>query len=399
MNKQKDQKIGMIVQNYYAIDSRVRRQAEALVDEGYSVDVIALNDNNKKLVYQLNKVKIYQVPLRKKRGKGKRYLFEYIVFFLFGTIFQTIMFFKKKYRIIHVHNMPDILVFTAIIPKLFGAKVILDIHDPFPELFATKFNSKQKGLHIRLLNFEEKVSIKFSNYVITTTDLIRSLLVQKGVRANKICTILNAPDNHLFDRSRLKHNFSSDQNKNFTLLFAGLIAERNGLGNVVNSLPLLIDKIPNIKYRIIGEGDYIEDLSNLVKSLRVQNFVEFQSRKGLEEIPYEILKADAVVWIPLRNEFIDIVLSVKVLEALAMGKPVITVKTRCQEHYLENEKIIFTKSSDKKQIADAILKLFENYDKFKPTDSDTIRFRAKFNWDVEKIKYYQLISKINEKVN
>jgi len=294
--------------------------------------------------------------------------------------------------------MPDFLVFSAIIPKLFGAKVILDIHDPFPELFATKFKSNNKGLHIRLLNYEEKISMKFADHIIATTDLIKSRLIGKGIEEHKICTILNAPNRCLFKPLFLQNNISPDQKKNFTLLFAGTVAERNGLANVVNSLPLLIDKIPNIRYRVVGDGDYLDDLKKLVESLEMQNFVEIHPLIPIEQIPAEIIKADAVVWVPARNKFIDIVLSVKVMEALIMGKPVITTKTKCNEYYFDREKIIFIESTHKNPIATAILELYENYEKYKPTEGDIERFKTKFDWDTEKQKYYHLISRLSNSV-
>ncbi|MFX0134048.1 MAG: glycosyltransferase [Candidatus Hodarchaeota archaeon] len=401
MKKKNNKVIGMIVHNNYVTDSRVRRYAEALVDNGYNVDVIATKYFNKRLVYQINKVKIYQIPFRKNRGNVINYLFEYIIFFFLGTLFLTILFFKKKYRVIHVHNMPDFLVFSAIFPKLFGVKVILDIHDPFPELFATKYKSKNNGLTIKLLNYEEKVSIKFADHLIATTDLIKSRLMQKDLEAHKICTILNSPDSNLFKPSFLQKNISPKQKKNFILLYAGMMAKRNGLENVVNSLPFLIDKIPNIRYRVVGDGDYdyIDEIKKVAKSLEIQNFVEIHPFKAIEQIPDEIIKADAVVWLPARNEFIDIVLSVKTLEALIMGKPVLTIETKCHEYYFDNEKILYVKSCDKIQIANAIIELYENYEKYKPSKSDIDRLRAKFNWNAEKQKYYHLISELIDRVN
>ena len=46
---------------------------------------------------------------------------------------------REKYDLIHVHSVPDFLVFTAWLPKLTGTPVILDIHDILPEFYASKF--------------------------------------------------------------------------------------------------------------------------------------------------------------------------------------------------------------------------------------------------------------------
>ena len=112
----------MIAQSYYQIDSRVRSQAEALIEKGYEVDVIALR-YNKKIFDALNKVRIYQIPVKKNRGGLIRYIFEYIMFFLLSFSWLTISFFIKRYKICHVHNMPNFLVFSTIIPNCLVLKL------------------------------------------------------------------------------------------------------------------------------------------------------------------------------------------------------------------------------------------------------------------------------------
>ena len=51
----------------------------------------------------------------------------------------TNLHFKKKFSVIQVNTMPDFLVFSTLIPKLFGAKIVLHIHEPTPELWKVKF--------------------------------------------------------------------------------------------------------------------------------------------------------------------------------------------------------------------------------------------------------------------
>jgi glycosyltransferase involved in cell wall biosynthesis len=386
--------IGMIAFTYYKTDGRVRRFAEALVEKGYTVDVIALRESSAKPVYELNAVKIYQVPLTRKRGTILRYLFEYASFFLLGAWWMTRLFLKKRYKVIHVHNMPDFLVFTTFVPKLFGVKVILDIHDPLPELFATKFNFNRQGMGIKLLDFEEKVSFKFADYVMTVTDLVKSLLLRKGVDAQKIATIINAPDSRIFNLARIK-NGPPESKKRFTLLFAGTVVERNGLANMVKALPELIPQIPNLCFRVIGDGDYVENLKQLVADLSLENYIEFCSPLPIEQIPQEIVKADAIAWFPERNDFIDLALSVKVMEALVMGRPVIGTKTKCHEYYFNEKELLFTNSTDTGEIAQGIFNLYQNYDTIKPSSADIQKFIAKFDWEIEKEKYLGIIKQLS----
>ena len=52
---------------------------------------------------------------------------------------------RRRYDLVYIHNMPDVLVASALLPKLLGAKVILDQHDPMPELMMTIFNRTRKA--------------------------------------------------------------------------------------------------------------------------------------------------------------------------------------------------------------------------------------------------------------
>ena len=56
---------------------------------------------------------------------------------------------KARYQLIHVHSVPDFLVFAAWFPKLTGAKIILDIHDLLPELYAGKYGTDHNSVSVQ----------------------------------------------------------------------------------------------------------------------------------------------------------------------------------------------------------------------------------------------------------
>jgi hypothetical protein len=141
----------MITHSYYLRDPRVRREAEALAEAGYTVDVICLRDQGEPYRSEVNGVRIYRVPLRRCRGGFLRYLFEYLAFFVLSGLLLSALQLRRRYRLVHVHNMPNFLVFATLLPRLFGAKVILDMHDPMPELFQLQFKLAPRHWIVRLL--------------------------------------------------------------------------------------------------------------------------------------------------------------------------------------------------------------------------------------------------------
>src|SRR4029078_9084829 len=63
---------------------------------------------------------------------------------------------RRRYDVVHVHNVPDFLGFSALVPKLAGARVILDIHDILPEFYAGKFAASRQSIAFRSLVLLEK---------------------------------------------------------------------------------------------------------------------------------------------------------------------------------------------------------------------------------------------------
>src|SRR5215475_3301964 len=133
-------KICMLSHNNYETDNRVRRYAEALAKRGDHVDVIALSGGQVPLGMEtINGVNVFRVQHRNRDERHKwTHAWRTMRFLLVSSTVLTRLHFRVRYDVIHVHNLPDFLVFAAWYPKLTGTKLILDIHDLMPELFASK---------------------------------------------------------------------------------------------------------------------------------------------------------------------------------------------------------------------------------------------------------------------
>ncbi len=385
-------KILMIAQSFYDKDPRVQREAEALVDHGYEVDVIALRHNSNRHLDQLRGVRVYQIPIKKRRGNIFRYLFEYLAFLTFSFGLASYLHVRRSYQICYVHNMPDFLVFAGIIPKLFGAKVIIDVHDPMPELFSIIYPNKT--WLIKLIKLQELISLKFADQIITTTEFVKANLIRRGISSEKIVVIMNLPDPRLFMGPG--HPLAPDTNRSgFVLLFAGTISKRNGLDSVIAALPKIIDKIPGVQFRIIGNGEHIEELQRTVSKSRLYSWVKFEPPVPLTQMPAEILRADAIIWLPPKNEFSEIVMSTKTLEALVMGKPVITVRTACHDYYFRDSDVIYVDPDSIDTIVAAVLELYQDQRKRQYFVQNSASIAARFSWENEKKRYFQLIDRLN----
>ena len=123
----------MVVHAYYPHDVRVRRQCEALADRGDEVDLVCLQDEGEQSTERIGNVNVHRLPLKHNRGQGVTgYLVEYSALFLLAFVKLTMLSIRHRYRVVQVHNLPDFLVFTTLVPRMLGARVLLDMHDITP---------------------------------------------------------------------------------------------------------------------------------------------------------------------------------------------------------------------------------------------------------------------------
>src|SRR5690242_19438090 len=189
----------MIVFSYFPDDPRVRREAEALIDEGWIVDIICLRDKGELAVEPYGQAKIYRLPGLKKRGQGiALYLAQYVQFLMLASLRVAALHLRRRYNLVQNHNMPDFLVYAARLPKLMGSRVILDIHDLVPELYSAKFMDKQNHPLIRMTKWAERSSASFAHHVITVSEPFRNRLVGRSVPSHKLSVIMNSADTKLF---------------------------------------------------------------------------------------------------------------------------------------------------------------------------------------------------------
>ncbi|MHA1386611.1 MAG: glycosyltransferase, partial [Candidatus Helarchaeota archaeon] len=222
--------VGMLVHGYYPKDVRVRREAEALVEAGFKVTIICLKESireekkPKPSKEMVNGVYVYRLPISRKRGKTLRYFYEYLGLMVLGGFRLTISHLINPFQVIHVHNMPDFLVLSGLISKLLGAKLLLDIHDPMPELYTLKTGIIQNKLIEKILKLEEKISCWIANYVISVNRAMYRNLKGKGIPPKKIFIVHNFPDTQYFPIKDNEIRWPRHKNQ-LVLLYAGTITE------------------------------------------------------------------------------------------------------------------------------------------------------------------------------
>jgi glycosyltransferase involved in cell wall biosynthesis len=377
----------MVAYTYYERDPRVRRDAEALIEAGFAVDVIALRDNTQPPKETLSGVQIYRVPMSRLRGGKLSYVFAYLAFFIFASCYISFLQLRHRYGLIHVHNMPNFLVFSAFLPKIMGVPVILDIHDPMPELFGSIFTGKANSFFRSILLFEEKISFWFADQLITVHKGMFGLLTMRGVDPARLEIIHNLPDPAIFGKPKV---IQPNQDY-FTLVYAGTVSPRHRLDLVIQALSDIKDEMPDLRLKIIGDGPDLPRLKILSKENQIEGKVDFQGVVSMVEVPALLGQADAALASYSDDDFGNLVFPTKAVEALMVGLPVLCTRVKAVLDYLDDDTLFYFMPDDMDSLIHQIRLIRQNPELVKAKLRNGQNFLSLFNWDLEKCKLIQIV--------
>ena len=346
-------RVAVVRQGYLEIDPRVQREVHALLQAGHEVDVIALRDQGQPRIERRGGLTVRRLPLPRRRGGAIAYLADYALFFLAASALLTFLHLRRRYDLVQVHSLPDPLVFAALVPKLMGARVILDLHECMPEFFATKFGVGLDHRGVRAVAAAEQASIRFADAAITCTAQMREAFVERGADPDKIGLVHNTAEEDVFDPE--SHPPREREPGRFTLICHGSVEERYGIDQVIRAVALLADEIPELQLEVYGKGSQLPELRELAAELDVRDRVHFTGTwVPIEELVGALADADAGVVAMRRDAFRDLVHCNKMYDLIAMQRPVITSRTRSVEAYFSDQALQYFDDDDPEDLARAI---------------------------------------------
>src|SRR5579884_3714558 len=192
-------RICILRHGYFPMDVRVRRETNALIAAGFEVDIVCLRLPGQPWRESVDGATIYRVPVGHHRGRRRQYIARYAASLLLCALAASALHVWRRYDIVQINTMPDLMVFAALLPKLLGARIVLDIHDLMPELYISKFGATRRSLLTRLIILQEGASIALADRVITVTEEFRRILIGRHGRED-IAVIMNCPDDSILPR-------------------------------------------------------------------------------------------------------------------------------------------------------------------------------------------------------
>ncbi|HEX6796084.1 MAG TPA: glycosyltransferase family 4 protein [Ktedonobacterales bacterium] len=391
-------RVAAVTYDYYPFDVRVRRLAEAAADAGCDMDVICLRDESEAAREVYNGVGIYRLPMH--RGFGESLparVVGWTWFMLRAGTLLTRLHRQQRYDVVHAHNMPDFLVFSGLIPRLGGARVILDVQDTSPELMAAKARGWKKRLLFRLAAIQEQVSARFADHVVTVGWPFEQKLLARGVKPEKMTIVLNSTDPKIFppERQGPSPNAANDPDKPFIVMYWGTVAERNGVDIALRAVALAREAVPNLRLDVMGRGEQVPVLKQLAAELGIGDRVRFSDPVPAEEIVDFVVHGDMGI-IPYRCDgFAELVLPTKAYELALMQRPIIATDMVGVRSMFRPESLALCTPDDPRSFADAIVTLARDPERRARMVAAAAEDYAPYRWEVASARYVELLARLS----
>jgi glycosyltransferase involved in cell wall biosynthesis len=293
--------------------------------------------------------------------------------------------------------MPDILVFCAAVPKLIGAKVILDLHDPMPELMQTIFGLSPSSKAMRLIKWLEKISIGFSDTTLTVNEACKRLFSGRSCRSSKIQVIMNSPDEKMFAAPPSSPTPISSRaaESPFIIMYHGSLVERHGLDLAVAALGQLREGIPGIRLRVYGRRTkYLDDVLAKANESGLSPFVQYMGQKELEEIVTEIRACDLGIIPNRKSAFTHINTPTRIFEYLSQDKPVLAPNSAGILDYFGLDDLFFFELGDATDLARQIHRIYSNPSLAQTTIARGQEVLRRHSWSCEQKRFLDVASRL-----
>lgn len=389
-------KVLLIVENLAVpFDRRVWMESLTLRDAGYQISVICPQGQGYEKDYEvIEGIHIYRYALPPEKSSVTGYLREYSEAINWSFRLAKRVWQEQGFDVVHICNPPDLLFLVAGWFKLFrGVRVIFDHHDLCPEMYIAKY--QRHDIFYQGLRWAERLTFGIADVVIATNESHREVALTRGrKKPENIFVVRSAPDLSRF--RPVPPNPIYRKGKKYLVGYVGVIGEPEGIDLLLTSVHYLVWKKnrQDIHFMIVGSGPALEKLKVLSKKLNLTEFVEFTGFKQGQELLERLSSADVCVEPSPRTRYNDCCTMNKILEYMALGKPII------QFDLVEGRRSaagasLYVKPNDEEEFAEKILELLENPERRQQMgELGRRRMEDKLEWHHQVPKLLEVYSRV-----
>jgi glycosyltransferase involved in cell wall biosynthesis len=305
-------------------DRRVWNEARTLVDAGYQVSIICPKSSWARPTERVQGITIYRFPLPFLGGLGG-HLIEYGLAMPIMFVLTCVVFLREGFDVIHAANPPDFLYWIGRVFKLFGKKFIFDQHDVVPEACAARWSGLKLRIARGIARWGERASLRSADVVITPNESVRRIAIGRGgINPDRVFVVRNAIRRTDFRDPQVRPELR--RGKRWLVCYAGVIGPNDGLERLVLAAQhVAVERSRrDVHFVVIGDGDCHRRILQMSERLGLHEVIEFLGWIRDDRLIADYLAtADVCVAPDPKNPLNDLCSMNKIVEYMAMGKPVV----------------------------------------------------------------------------
>jgi glycosyltransferase involved in cell wall biosynthesis len=331
---------------------QVRREADAFTEAGCDVDVIMLAGTGGEAgVTEVDGVRVHRLVGAKSRGSKLQYFADYGSFLARVARLLHREGARRPFDLVQINTMPDFLVLATLLERRRGTKVTVFFKEPTPELGYTIYGS---NLVRRALLASERLASRLAHASFTVTPELRQTYIDRGSNGERVHVVLNGTDLRHFGGGRVEPRRDPDR---FVAICHGTIEHRYGHDVMLEAIRLVRDRVPNVQLRIIGTGDYVDEVKRQIDAHDLADHVVFLGWLELEEVVAEVAGADVGIVAQLSSPYSNLVHTNKMFEYIMLGVPCIASRLHSVSKAFDDTQVEFYAADDAAALADSLERL------------------------------------------
>ena len=365
MNPLNPRRVLFLVENLPSpFDRRVWQEAGALRDAGYAVSIICPTGSGYERSFEvIDGIHIWRYDLPLEGAGALGYALEYATALLWSFYLSLKVLLARGFDVIHACNPPDLLFLIGGFYKLFGKKFVFDHHDANPELYQAKFN--RKDALWKVMVWLEKLTFRTADVSIATNESYRRIATGRGGMApEKVFVVRSGPSLErmkiLPPEERLKCG------KKYLVGYVGVMGRQEGIDYLLRAAAHIVHDLGrgDVHFGLVGGGTSLAQMRALAAELGIERHVSFTGRVSDCEMLEMLNTAEVCVNPDVANEMNDISTMNKVMEYMALGKPLVQFDL-AEGRFSAQEASLYARRNDALDLAEKIVHLLDHPEKRK----------------------------------
>ena len=350
----------IIVENLPSpFDRRVWQEATTLQGAGYEVSIICPTGKGYEKKYEVvDGIHIYRhnLPLEAKGAAG--YLMEYTVALFWEFVLAWRVFLTRGFDVIHACNPPDNIFLVGGFFKLFGKKFLFDHHDINPELYVAKFG--RRDFFYKVMLAWERWTFRTADVSIATNESYKKIAIERGgMPEDRVFIVRSGPK---LDRLRILPPVDSlKMGRRYLVGYVGVMGAQEGIEYLLRAAKHIVIDMgrKDVHFGLVGGGTSLEEMKSYANELEIEDYVTFTGRVPDQEMLEMLNTADVCVNPDVANEMNDKSTMNKIMEYMALGKPIVQFDLT-EGRFSAEDASLYAIKNDVQDMARKIVELLDN---------------------------------------